>query len=102
MIPKIVKINGTGISGLTAELVTATDNVAMFLRNDGYYEVGIIKRAANDYTFPNGHKISTGDFLYWNNEDFGKIAATTKNKDHAYILFEKYNKTPFRVRSTKK
>ena len=93
MIPNKVNIRGTGIPGLTAELVKKNkdESVAMFLRNDGYYEIGIVKYVKQNYTFPNGKEIKAGDFTYWNNDDFGSIAQTTKFTGSAYNIFDRFN-----------
>ena len=99
MIPNKVNIRGTGIPRLTAELVKKNkdESVAMFLRNDGYYEIGIVKYVKQNYTFPNGKEIKAGDFTYWNNDDFGSIVKTTKLTDTAYNMFDKFKERVLEV-----
>jgi len=88
-LPEIVELK-VGISNLTAKLIKHTNKTAMYLRADGYYEIGTIKRNAKDYTFPSGSIIEKGAFMYWNDEDFGKIAKTTSNKERAFELFNEF------------
>jgi hypothetical protein len=87
-IPQQLKIRGIGV---TANLIKENGTVAMFLREDGYFETGKIKRATKDHTWPSGASIHKGDFQYWSDEDFGLIAKTTKYRDVAeqhYVYFQ--------------
>ena len=77
-----VKPHGTGISGLRSTLVKRTERVAMYLRNDGYYETGIVKVIKTDNKLPNGIVLPAGEY-YWGNEDFGDLAKTTSKREIA-------------------
>jgi hypothetical protein len=91
-IPDIAEVKGVGISSMIARLVKNNNKVAMYLRDDDVYEVGLIKFRKEDVEFPSGHKYKKGEFVYWGNEDFGKVAKTTKSREHADQLFEMFTK----------
>ena len=57
----------------------------MYLRDDGYYEVGVIKVRPASTVF---NKHYNEREVYWSNEDFGVIAKCTKSKKRAEIYFE--------------
>jgi hypothetical protein len=90
-----IKVTGVGIPGLTATLQKRTGNVAMYLRDDGYYEVGIIIISPEN-TFPDGTHYPERE-VYFSNEQFGKTAFTTKSRAHAEKIFDrllKYRNLP--------
>lgn len=84
---KTVSVRNTGILGLTATLVKREGMAAIYLRDDGVYEVGIIKVAKPKEIF--GEKYPMRE-VYWGNEDFGKIASTTNSKERAEVLLSMY------------
>ncbi len=80
-------VRHTGISKLTTKLLKREGAVCLFIRNDKYYEIGTVKHALKDYTFPGGNRIEKGDESYFTNEDFGQTAWTTKNFERANEIF---------------
>lgn len=89
-LPKTVTIRGTGIKNLTAKLIKRKGHTVMYLRSDGYYEIGVIKTVHADYTFPSGIMVEKGDEYYWTNEEFGSIAKTTSSLKRAEVLFDQF------------
>ncbi len=71
---------GTGIPGLTAQLVRRTEQVAWYLRNDGYNEIFLIKTGQ---TFD-----GLGLMEYYpGTNDFGKTAWCTRSEETAARLY---------------
>lgn len=82
----VISPKGTGMPGITATLVKRNDKVAMYLRSDGYYEVG--KRKFIEATeFPNNKSYPARE-TRWTNEDFGVIAKTTSSKTRALEIYD--------------
>jgi len=84
-LPKIVRI---GSSGVNAHLIKRTKRVAMYLRDDGYYEVGKIKISEAEIVF--GKEYPDRE-IYWSNEDIGNIAKTTSDLKRAEHWYKVYN-----------
>ena len=82
----IVEIHGTGIPGLTAQLIERTDKKAMYLRSDGYYEV--FKRKFVQATEAFGRTYEEHE-VYPGNEDFGKIAWCIRSEDRAWARYNR-------------
>lgn len=69
-----------GEPGKTAKLVYRNDEKAMYLRDDGVFEYGIIKKQKAKTKIINGQELSLKEKeLYWVNEDFGRVAETTSD-----------------------
>ena len=82
-----LKLSGVGES-MYATQIKRTDNVCMYLRDDGYYEVGIIKQQKANTMFGKDYPDRE---LYFSNEDFGTIAKcvrTRKKADEYFDMFE--------------
>jgi hypothetical protein len=75
-LPATVKPKGTQLSGLTATLHRRTDNVAWYIRNDGYNEVFLIQ------TGPSFDKSCMMEY-YPGNNDFGITAWCIRDIDKA-------------------
>ena len=82
-----IKIEGTGIENLTTKLIKRDGQAAIYLRDDGNYEVGNIKIKKAAVIF--GKKYPTRE-VYWSNEDFGSIAETTRSLVEADRYFEMF------------
>ena len=81
-----------GQPGKVANLVKRTGDVAMYLRDDGYYEVGSIRtQKASRSVMPGGKEVFFEEKeLYWRNEDFGeRDAICTRSFDKACDHYEK-------------
>lgn len=91
-VPEVVKVKKVAIPGLTAKLIKTDNNVAIYLREDGYYEVGICKFNPKEYIYPDGYILPAGKFIYWSNEDFGSIASATgyHDREKAEEFYEMY------------
>lgn len=87
---EIENINGVGIPGLKARLLKRTDNKAIYLRDDGVYEVFAIKireaRIAFDKEYPEHER-------YPGNEDFGKTA-WCYSRAGKELAFKRYESLP--------
>ena len=60
--------------GRTAKLVKRVGDVAMYLRDDGYYEVGYVRVNRDvEWVNPDGDVVSWGGESYWVNEDIGGL-----------------------------
>ena len=80
-----------GQEGRTARLVKREADVAMYLRDDGYYEVGYVKSQKEGDAVIGGKKIHLEEKEnYWVPEDFGVIASTTSNRKRADELYKHY------------
>lgn len=86
---KKLNISGIGLPGLTAKLIKRKKNVAIYLRDDGLYEVGIIKISPAAKLF--GKEYPERE-IYFSNEDFGSTAFTTTIKEKAEKYFDKFLK----------
>ena len=93
---KIVVIKGIQIPGLTATLVKRTERVAMYLREDGYYEVGILQILPAQIVFGKPYPERE---RYWYTEEFGVVAKTTSDLKRAE---EHYNDFVEHLKSLKK
>jgi hypothetical protein len=73
VLPVIVRPKGTGLPGLTATLVQRTEQVAWFVRSDGYFEVFLIKI---------GMSFDGSELMeyYPGTNDFGKTAWCIRDK----------------------
>lgn len=81
----------TGQPGKTANLIKRERDVAMYLRDDGYYEIGYVKSQKEQDVVMDGHNIHFEEKEnYWIPEDFGIIASTTKNVNRAEELYNFY------------
>lgn len=79
------KLSGTGMPGLTADLIERTEKKAIYLRSDGCYEIFKIKKEKAREMF--GKQYPDRE-VYPGNEDFGKTAWCFSNQKNA---LEKYN-----------
>lgn len=84
-----IEIKGTGIRGLTAKLVKRDGQTVIYLRSDGYYEIGNIKIDGAKEVF--GKKYPVRE-VYFSNDDFGTVAKIARNMIDADKFFE-YFKT---------
>ena len=82
---RIVNARVPGLPGMKATLIKQSKNVAMYLREDNIYEVGIIKTAKAEELF--GKQYPERE-VYWSSEDFGKIALATNHKDKAESFYK--------------
>ena len=92
-LPEIIENTGagfdSGMPGRTAKLIKRTGDVAMYKRDDGYYEVGTVRKQYAHEENIGGRKVVFEEKeLYWRPEDFGRIAKTTKNEKRALELFD--------------
>ena len=77
---KKVKINGTGIPGLTAVLVERDGRACTYQRSDGVFEVFIVQVCKEGEVF--GKLMPTRE-VYPCNEDFGNTAWTYREIENA-------------------
>lgn len=82
-LPKIARV-----AGVNSRLIKRTKRVAMYLRDDGYYEVGKIRIEEERVAFG---KLYPDREVYWGNDDFGSIAKCTKDKKAAENWYKIYN-----------
>ena len=79
-LPVIVRPKGTGIPGLTATLHKRTDQIAWYIRSDGYHEVFIIKTGLS---FDKSGMME----YYPSNEDIGRTGICTGSPETAARCF---------------
>ena len=85
LLPKTVTVTGTGIKGLTAELIDRTENVCLYKRIDDVYETFIVNRREKTEIF--GKEYPPME-VYPSNEDFGQTAWCIRDKERAYKKFK--------------
>ena len=86
-LPTEIKISGTGLSGLTAKLIKRDGQTVIYLRRDGYYEIGNLKILKAGEIFGKRYPVREA---YFANEDFGVIAKTTRSSTEAERHFEMF------------
>lgn len=80
-----------GQPGRTAHLVKREGDVAMYKRDDKYYEIGYIKSQKEHDVVIGGKDVHFEEKEnYWNPEDFGIIASTTSNAKRAEEIYKHY------------
>ncbi len=87
-LPKVIKLKGIGIPGLTMTEIKSDGKVRMYKRADNVYEIGIVKTAKAGELFGKSYPDRE---VIWNSEDFG-VRVKSKNSfegaEEAFKMFQ--------------
>ena len=86
-LPKVLKVRGIGIPGLTMTLVKEDGKVRMYKRDDKIFETGIVKEVKANELF--GKQYPDREQI-WGSEDFGATALTTTDEARALEHFNMF------------
>ena len=93
MLSDVIENNGAGYSvgdpRRVSRLVKRDGGIAMYLRGDGYYEVGRVRVVkAGEAEFGGRHVEFSAGERYWRNEDFGSLAICTRSSERAEEYYQ--------------